>query len=292
VPAFGSQITVTFNETSASYGGSIGTLTYDIDAATSWETNLVRNSTSFNLKKLIPRKSFSLKAYSTCSTKPTLTDITYKILPKFNGEFPDWISLNETIGNYEGTPPVIKNETAEYSFILEANWTTISAGSTQQEINLTVSYSTGPTSASTLASFSVQLAAAVGGIASIGIALASGSPPTAFYSILHLLQMIIIVLMIDPFIPDSITSFIENQGFSLLNFNFIPPSEIPIINVLVNWVDYQQTNAILNSMGIESGSSFINNLPLMLSLLGIMILHFILKYVFICGTKSGIQKGK
>ena len=292
MPAFGSQITVTFNETSASYGGSIGTLTYDIDAATSWETNLVRNSTSFNLKKLIPRKSFSLKAYSTCSTKPTLTDITYKILPKFNGEFPDWISLNETIGNYEGTPPVIKNETAEYSFILEANWTTISAGSTQQEINLTVSYSTGPTSASTLASFSVQLAAAVGGIASIGIALASGSPPTAFYSILHLLQMIIIVLMIDPFIPDSITSFIENQGFSLLNFNFIPPSEIPIINVLVNWVDYQQTNAILNSMGIESGSSFINNLPLMLSLLGIMILHFILKYVFICGTKSGIQKGK
>ena len=92
--------------------------------------------------------------------------------------------------------------------------------------------------------------------------------------------------MIDPFIPDTMKTYLEGQGFALITFNFIPSADIPGIDIPVDWMEADQPNELLESLGIESKSTFINNLSFILTIFGIMALHLLLRFVFVCGARG------
>ena len=87
--------------------------------------------------------------------------------------------------------------------------------------------------------------------------------------------------MIDPFIPSNLKDYLESQGFSLVSFNFIPSGDLPLIDIPVDWMQSEQTNEVLKSLGIESRSTFVNNLSLMLMLGLIAFIHLMLRYVLV-----------
>jgi len=49
--------------------------------------------------------------------------------------------------------------------------------------------------------------------------------------------MIILILLIDPFIPDSVRVFMESQDILLFNFHFLPSGDIPLIDIPVDWMN-------------------------------------------------------
>jgi len=178
---------------------------------------------------------------------------------------PDWITLNDTSGKFEGTAPSV-TEATNYSFILHSEWTTLPSGNTDQTVTLTVSpkpVEVVPEKEDTKITIpnTGGGAAAGAGISTINSAI-TGTPPTGIYFILHQLQLIILFLMIDPFIPETLKVYLEGQGFALVNFNFIPSADIPGFDIPIDWLETEQTNEALNALGIESGSTLVNNFSL------------------------------
>ena len=154
-----SQIAATF-DTSAASPVTVTSVEYQIDNANSWETNIYVNTTEYFMD-LEVRKSFTKTAYSTCTTTPLRTNITYEIIKNGIELFPDWVSLNTTSGEYEGIAPILKSST-KYSFILNSSWTTNPSGDSQQRVEITVNpFSASGTAAAAI--ISSQMAALLGG---------------------------------------------------------------------------------------------------------------------------------
>ena len=185
---------------------------------------------------------------------------------KDNEPIPDWISLSESSGKFEGTAPNV-NKVTKYSLIMHSEWVSEPTGSTDQIITLTVSPK--PVEVLPEEEVTISLAESSGGAAlGAGISginsIITGNPPTGLYFILHQLQLIILFLMIDPFIPETLKIYLEGQGFALVNFNFIPSGDIPGFDIPIDWLDSEQTNQALNALGVESGSTLVNNFSLLL----------------------------
>ena len=199
--------------------------------------------------------------------------------------------MNESSSKYEGTAPSV-NKTTVFTFKLKTTWTSTPAGSTEQIVKVQVDTKP-PRSTSEILASSVSTGTLVigGGVATI-LSIISGNPPTGLYLILNILQMIVLLLLIDSFIPFSLQEYLSNQDLIMINLNFIPSTNFPLINIPVKWMDAEQTNSILSSLGLESRSSFINNLSLLLTLTGFGIFHILLRYVLVCGSNNGENQGK
>ena len=98
--------------------------------------------------------------------------------------------------------------------------------------------------------------------------------------------------MIDPFIPDSVRVYIEGQELILVNFDFIPTVDFPVLDVTVDWFDIPQNNELLDSLGIGSQSTFVNILSFIFIIFGLIVLHLFLRFILTCGTKNQKHYGK
>ena len=103
--------------------------------------------------------------------------------------------------------------------------------------------------------------------------------------VLHQIQMILLLLMIDSFIPETLKNYLSSNGFLMLNFNFIPVIDLPFIDIPVDWMDEEQVNDSLEALGIESGSSFVNNFSFFTMIVFWISVHLLLRYILICGSK-------
>ena len=284
-----SSYTLTVNTTAVSEAG-VDVLRI-IDTINSWQVNVYPIETPADLGMVYMNKFFSIDANPTCTNDSNATTFSYEIISNGGEALLDWISLNESTGKYEGKAP-IASKTMFYSFKLRTTWTSLPPGSTEQIVRIQVDTKP-PRTTSEIITSSISTGTVVGGgsLVVIGSTLL-GNPPTGLYLILHLLQMIVLLLLIDSFIPYSLQEYLANQDLVMINLNFIPSGNIPIIDVLVKWMDSKQTNLILNSLGLESRSSFINNLSLLLTLTVFGIFHFLLRYVLVCGSENRENQGK
>jgi len=91
--------------------------------------------------------------------------------------------------------------------------------------------------------------------------------------------MINLVLMIDPFIPDSARSYLSSQDIFMLNFNFIPDVDFPFIEIPKKWMNIKQSDELLESIGLLSNSTFVNILNLILLIIRAFIIHIIFKFI-------------
>jgi len=103
-----------------------------------------------------------------------------------------------------------------------------------------------------------QAGAAAGIGASILSSAVSGSPPTGVWAIVHQLQFILLLLMVDDYTPDEIDAYIEAQSTAMFSFDFIPFVAMPGFSIPVEWMDFQQPNAKLELLEVGSRSTFTN----------------------------------
>lgn len=59
-------------------------------------------------------------------------------------------------------------------------------------------------------------------------------------------------------VPEKLTEYIEGQSFAMINFNILPTTELPGVKIPIDWFDYEQQDEVLQSLEIESRSTFVN----------------------------------
>jgi hypothetical protein len=146
-----------------------------------------------------------------------------------NITIPTWIELDETTGVVSGKAPTLEN-TVQFQFYYVTEWMGTPPGTLSQLVTLNVTIPANKTKsespataaqATALASASAQgTVAATAGFSFVG-ALLNGSAPVALWFVLQQLQMVILLLLIDPFTPDSINDYLEGVGFAMFDFGFI-----------------------------------------------------------------------
>ena len=257
-------------------------VTFIFDNNTSWQTNVFVETSELHAN-IETGKTFSFQALSTCTTTPSSTSIIYTMNPTLNSTVPAWISLNTTSGYFEGTAPYVRLAT-NYSFILSSSWQTNPAGNSDQVVTVTVTqqeYSGYDQISIEAATVSSQTVVALSATTTVGMAAVQGTSFTGFYLILHQLQMIMLFLTIDSFIPKSVESYLEGQSFALVTFNFISSKDIPFLSVFLKWLDSAQEDQTLSALRFESTSTFVNHFTFLLIILAILTIHFSLKYLLI-----------
>ena len=88
--------------------------------------------------------------------------------------------------------------------------------------------------------------------------------------------MLILLLLVDTFVPLDVSEYITKQSFTLMDFNIVPIVEIPYVNYPTELLDYAQENEVLNDLGLEWRSTFNNMYSFILTLLLIMLFHGLL----------------
>jgi len=193
------------------------------------------------------------------------TPITYT-LAEFEGEtLPSWVSFNEQMSTISGTVPDV-NETTTYSFYIEATsaeWTGVEQKLIIIEVVATPEEVEEPEAelevlSEDQAPTNLQAGAIAGIGASILSSVISGKPPTGMWAIVHQLQFILLLLMVDDYTPEEIDEYIEAQSTAMFSFDFIPFVTLPGFNIPVDWMDFQQPNAKLELLEVESRSTFTN----------------------------------
>ena len=257
-------------------------VTFIFNNNTSWQTNVFVETSELHAN-IETGKAFLFQALSTCTTTPSSTSIIYTMNPTLNSTVPAWISLNTTSGYFEGTAPYVRLAT-NYSFILSSSWQTNPAGNSDQVVTVTVTqqeYSGYDQISIEAATVSSQTVVALSATTTVGMAAVQGTSFTGFYLILHQLQMIMLFLTIDSFIPKSVESYLEGQSFALVTFNFISSKDIPFLSVFLKWLDSAQEDQTLSALRFESTSTFVNHFTFLLIILAILTIHFSLKYLLI-----------
>jgi hypothetical protein len=113
--------------------------------------------------------------------------------------------------------------------------------------------------------------------------LITGGAPMLLWGVMNGLQMLIVLPLTGAFMPDSILEYIYGMDFSLFSFDFIPIKSAVVIEQIDKILHYDQEDEKFNSMGLESTSSLINNLQIMLmftliGLFNLCLLPFYLHY--------------
>jgi hypothetical protein len=105
---------------------------------------------------------------------------------------------------------------------------------------------------------------AVGVILSFATAITSMSSPQMAFSMLNQFQMYILLPIIGAYIPQRVIDVITGMSFIMFSFSFIPFEKIPFIADLFTLIDYDQSDDYFDSIGLTSGSSFLNHIGLLI----------------------------
>ena len=95
-------------------------------------------------------------------------------------------------------------------------------------------------------------------ILSLISALVSLSSPHRFFMIIKMFQLILLTLLTNAYIPNSIIEFMSGIDLFACSFSFIPFQKIYGLDRLVDWIDSDLKFNRLKHFDIESGSLFIN----------------------------------
>ena len=113
--------------------------------------------------------------------------------------------------------------------------------------------------------------------AAIGVAMTLSivnmSSPVGIWLIVGLFQMLMLLILTGAFIPKTLREFFSGMNFALLNFDFLPYIKIPYINEFYEWIKFEHNNEKMKDLGINDGSTIVNNVFFLTMLMIFIILH-------------------
>jgi hypothetical protein len=124
--------------------------------------------------------------------------------------------------------------------------------------------------------FPVAVFQAVVGAAMLSSVVSSSmncSSPSGLWQIINLMQLLMFLILFGIYFPVPIKEMITSSNYSLLSLPIHHLQSLYGIGYLFEFIDFEQRDSALSSLGVESGSTFINVLSQLLMLLIILILH-------------------
>ena len=240
-----------------------------------WETKVYEETRSFSFN-FDANTTFNETLVPSCSIDGTIT-FTFNIISADGQNIPNWIKFNDTDFTLTGSIPE-SYEDQTYSLNLISNWTEQPVGVTSQSITIEVKSLPSPVTAAAKVAVGVaQGQTAAGGVLAGINSILNGSSPTSLWAIVDQLQMVILLLLIDDYTPEDINEYLGGVGFVMFNFNFIPVTDIPYVDIPTDWMTFGDPFDKVEKLGFNSISTFVNNVSLLLSFIVIFIIHMLLK---------------
>ena len=114
----------------------------------------------------------------------------------------------------------------------------------------------------------------------IATSIISLTSPQGIWISINEFQLLLLLLLTGAYFPSNISYYLTGVSFSSFSFNFIPVIKSPGPNYLKSWLDFNLNNDYLSDIGLNSGSSIINNFSLFTTILLQIGLHLVFILVF------------
>ena len=137
----------------------------------------------------------------------------------------------------------------------------------------------------TLASFSTTT--------SVGVAtsLIVISPMTSVWLLLNQFRSLMLLMLTGAYLTNDIVKFITGMDFTLMSFQFLNSKEISILKPIIDYLHYKQKDESLNEIGIESSSTLINDLSLILAAILLFFIVLAIRLIkFLIFDRKKIKK--
>ena len=263
------------------------------------------------LDHLISFRENKVSANLTCLSSGS-TAITYTFSSIYGNTVPSWGIINSTSNTLVFTPPTVIQDTT-YNFTiatyvsgnvntyyqsvfiqvdacLVSNWYVWVSGDTskwsQWKSGYQVYFNDSSWVVSTVSSVAEASTVLTVALTSIGMAsvistsIISLTSPQGIWISINEFQLLLLLLLTGSYFPSNIIYYLNGVSFSSFSFNFIPVIKSPGPNYLKSWLDFNLNNDYLSYIGLNSGSSVLNNFSLLTTILIQIGLHLIFILVF------------
>ena len=190
----------------------------DLSAKTpqqSWTLNAFLNDSTHSVSSE-GLQNFSIGLNLTWAIS-AVTDISYSLETFGNESVPNWVNFDSGNSKISGTAPLL-NDNMTYFMTVKSEFDEIVKGNITKIIAIeTIGTQSKERISVQTATLITQLAVGTVAVLSIGSFIASGKPSSGLWSFLEQQQIIIMLLMIDSFIPAKIQKYVEGISFVFLN---------------------------------------------------------------------------
>ena len=83
--------------------------------------------------------------------------------------------------------------------------------------------------------------------------------PSGLWIMINGYQALMLLLLTGAYFPKPLTDYLSGLNFTLFSFNFVPVLSLPYNKEAKSWIDYDVDNDYLKTIGLNSGSTLINN---------------------------------
>ena len=111
------------------------------------------------------------------------------------------------------------------------------------------------------------------------VSIVNMSSMVRVWLIINQFQMLLLLLITGAFIPRIVRQYLIGMDFVLNFFGLIPFYKVPLIADLHSWMKFEQYNDDLHEIGVEDGSTFVNNLSFVIILLLFIIFHLLIAII-------------
>ena len=101
----------------------------------------------------------------------------------------------------------------------------------------------------------------------------SNSSPFAIWAMSKQLQLLLLVVIIEWYIPTAVLQYLTGIKLALFNLNFIPYDKFKVVSDIMGYLNYEESNYRFLRIGYNSQLSLRNNLGILLSILSFIILN-------------------
>ena len=107
-----------------------------------------------------------------------------------------------------------------------------------------------------------------------------GKSPVGMWSIINIFQMLMLLLLTGAYIPKPLRKYLFDRDVVFLNFNFIPFNKLPLVYDFYIWIKFDHYNSDFNEIGVESGSTVVNNISTTAILILFSIIHLVIGLIY------------
>ena len=297
-----SGVTITSPSSTATITSPVlnnGTLTYQSNAVDSFSLQI--NKTAQSYLSLLENSYIEVSPTLTWSSLSSTT-IVFSIA-NYNGvTAPSWVLIDSSSGLLKITTPSSASSIS-YSFYINAQvssvtnpiqklitikvtpWSakncqkwTVEDSTKWSSCNTNYYLTSGSCSneaTSTIKAMSTTTNSLIGGTAALVI-LSSTIHSASFaslWAIINQLQMFLLILLTRAYLPLDIVNFIVGSKIAMSPYDYIPFKKSSYSYSVNDLFDFDQNDEILSKIGLDSGSSFVNNYSFLSSLLSMILFH-------------------
>jgi hypothetical protein len=269
-----SSLTVTSDGSSTfnGYSGYVNGLLTFVEQSIWYPVNIISNTDTETIQ-ISAKKAFSIVPNLSCSIIYQFINYTFS---EYGGiPVPEWISIESPSGVVSGTSPW-DAEYSQYKVYIDS-----SPGVGQKLLIISIeddsAWNSGVTDWSKFATHSAQVLTILGISMSLGIFALSGAYPSGIWAIVEQIQLIILVISKEVFIPIDIDYYLKGNIELLFNYASIPVLEVPFFAEVSEWLDLEQNVSAASELELESRSTFKNHFTMIMIILLVSLCYLITK---------------